>query len=134
MRLRHRPACPGHARCTARCPSSLPAPTASSAACRRCSKCAKQYRIYAARQIDVPDCEAPGLLVMVHELPDGLGTQITALNFGADPVDEIVRLAGVAGGQAIEMLGGANEGTVDTGGGLHVRLDGYQGKSLLVNE
>ena len=30
---------------------------------------------------------SPGLLVMVHELPDGMGTQITALNFGATAVD-----------------------------------------------
>ncbi len=44
---------------------------------------ASGLRIYAAYQIDVPDAQSPGLLVMVHELPDGLGTQITALNFGA---------------------------------------------------
>ncbi|MCB0245704.1 MAG: maltose alpha-D-glucosyltransferase, partial [Anaerolineae bacterium] len=92
----------------------------------------QQYRIYAARQIDVPDCEAPSLLVMIHELPDGLGTQITALNFGADPVDETVWLAGVAGGQVVEMLSGAGEGTVDMNGGLNVHLDGYSAKSYLV--
>ncbi len=50
-------------------------------------KVRQAYRIYAARQIDVPDVQSPGLLVMVHELPDGLGTQITALNFGATSVD-----------------------------------------------
>ena len=95
-------------------------------------KVRQQYRIYAARQINVPDCNAPGLLVMVHELQDGLGTQITALNFGATPVDETVRLAGVAGGQVVEMLSGADDGTVSTNGGLHVRLDGYSAKSYLV--
>ncbi len=92
----------------------------------------QQYRIYATRQIDVPDCVSPGLLVMVHELPHGPGRQITALNFSAGPVDEIVRLADVAGGKVVEMLSGADEGTVDTDGSLHVRLDGYSAKSYLV--
>ena len=59
--------------------------------------------------------------------------QITGLNFGAEPVDEVVRLAGVAGqSHVVEMLSGANEGTVDTDGGLHVRLNGYSAKSYLV--
>lgn len=94
-------------------------------------KVRQDYRIYAARQIDVPDTTSPGLLVMVHELPDGLGTQITALNFSADPVDEIVWLAGVAGGKVVEMLSGAEEGSVDADGGLHVQMDGCSGKSYL---
>jgi len=38
----------------------------------------------------------------------------------------------VAGGQVVEMLSGADDGTVSTNGGLHVRLDGYSAKSYLV--
>ena len=76
------------------------------------------YRIYAARQIDVPDVQSPGLLVMVHELPDGMGTQITALNFGATPVDEVVRLAASAGvdaGPAIEHVQPTDRGRSHSG-------------------
>ena len=95
-------------------------------------KVRQEYRIYAARQIDVPDTQAPGLLVMVHELPNERGTQITALNFAAEPVDETVYLKGALAGQVVEMLSGVGEGTVDTNDGLHVRLDGYSAKSYLV--
>ena len=95
-------------------------------------KVRQQYRIYAARQIDVPDCNAPGLLVMVHELPDGLGTQITALNFGAQPVDEIVRLAHMSLGHAVDMLTNQFGGLVDSHGDMRLQLDGYSGQSLLL--
>jgi trehalose synthase len=90
------------------------------------------YKLYAARQVDVPDTESPGLLVMVHELPEGLGTQVTAINFGAEPVEETVRLAGVASGQALNMFSNLVEGAVDNDGGLRIRLDGYSGKSYLI--
>ena len=66
----------------------------------------EQYRISQARQVAVPEVRAPGLLVMVHELPDGFGTQVTALNFGAEPVAEAVEIAGEKpGGRVRDMLG-----------------------------
>ena len=54
----------------------------------------EQYRIFQARQVAVPEAQAPGLLVLVHELPDGFGTQVTALNFGGQVVAEDVAIAG----------------------------------------
>ncbi|MCB0147177.1 MAG: maltose alpha-D-glucosyltransferase, partial [Caldilineaceae bacterium] len=64
----------------------------------------RRYRIYESRQLAVPAVQAPGLLVMVHALPDGLGTEVTAINFGAGPVDEAVRLEGVGAGILQELL------------------------------
>jgi trehalose synthase len=92
----------------------------------------QSYRIYAARQIDVPDVASPGLLVMVHELPDGLGTQVSALNFGAQPVDEEVRLAGARPGQAVDMFDSRSLGQVAASGDLRIRLEGYAGTSILI--
>jgi len=91
------------------------------------------YKLYAARQIDVPDTASPGLLVMVHELPEGLGTQVTALNFGAEPVDEEVRLAHVQPGQAVDMFSDLVAGSVNSQGELRVWLDGYSGASYLLS-
>ena len=99
-------------------------------------KVRQAYRIYAARQIDVPDVQSPGLLVMVHELPDGMGTQITALNFGATPVDEVVRLAisaGVHAGPALNMFSQQIEGAVTADGDFRVRLAGHSGASYLIS-
>ncbi len=91
-----------------------------------------KYKLYAAYQLDVPDTHSPGLLVMVHELPEGLGTQVTAINFGAEPVDEVVRLAHVQPGQAIDMFSGLVAGSVNNQGELRIRLDGYGGVSVAI--
>jgi hypothetical protein len=69
----------------------------------------------------------------VHELPEGLGTQVTAINFGVAPVDEVVRLKYVQPGQAIDMFNSLVEGVVDKEGSLRIRLDGYNGKSYLIS-
>lgn len=90
------------------------------------------YKLYAAYQLDVPETQSPGLLVMVHELPEGLGTQVTAINFGPEPVDEVVRLKHVPPGQAIDMFTEEAEGEPDADGSLHIRLNGYSGKSYLI--
>ncbi len=89
-------------------------------------------RLYAARQVAVPDVQSKGLLVMVHALPDGLGTQVTALNFGRAAVNEAVELSAGAGQPVLEMISGQIEGAVSATGGLHVKLDGYAGKSYLI--
>ena len=96
----------------------------------------RAYRIYAARQIDIPDVQSPGLLVMVHELPDGMGTQITALNFGATPVDEVVRLAisaGVDAGPALNMFNQQSESAVTADGEFHAKLAAHSGASYLIS-
>jgi len=62
------------------------------------------YGIAASRQILLPDTPSPGLLVMVHELPNEGGTQITALNFGTEPIDESVELPGVASGAVVDLV------------------------------
>ncbi len=89
-------------------------------------------KLYAAYQLEVPETQSPGLLVMVHELPEGLGTQVTAINFGAEPLEEVVRLAYAPPGQAVNMFSGEVEGTVGDDGSLHITLDGYSGKSYLI--
>ena len=89
-------------------------------------------KLYAAYQLEVPETQSPGLLVMVHELPEGLGTQVTAINFGAQPVDEVVRMKHVPPGQAIDMFSNQVVGPVNNQGELRIRLDGYAGASLLL--
>jgi trehalose synthase len=91
------------------------------------------YHIYASRQRLVPDVTSLGLLVMVHELPAGLGTQVTALNFGPTPVEEEVLLIGVPEGAVTDMVSGAVEGRISPTGHLAIRLAGYEGKSLLIS-
>ena len=69
---------------------------------------------------------------MVHELPDGMGVQVTALNFGAAPVEETVRLPDVAAGPIVDMMSGEAHGHLGASGELALQLAGREGKSLLI--
>jgi hypothetical protein len=89
--------------------------------------------LYAGRQILVPDVKSAGLLVMVHELPDGRGAQITALNFGATPIDETITLPAVQPGPIVDMINETIEGDLSEAGELRITLDGYEGKSLRIS-
>ncbi|RMP11931.1 Glycosidase, partial [Pseudomonas syringae pv. delphinii] len=70
----------------------------------------RAYDIAASRQILIPDVEHPGLLVMVHELPAGKGTQITALNFSAETLVETLHLPGIAPGPVVDIINERVEG------------------------
>jgi trehalose synthase len=88
--------------------------------------------LYASHQILVPDVKSPGLLAMVHELPEGKGIQVTALNFGATPIDETIVLPNVGPGPVVDMINETNEGGLSASGELRIRLEGYEGKSLRI--
>ncbi len=113
-------------------PEQLSRPDSFASQLKAMLKVRQAYKLYAARQVDVPATASPGLLVMVHELPEGLGVQVTAINFGAIPVDEAVWLAHVPPGQAIDMFTDSLAGQVDSDGSLRIRLNGYSGKSYLI--
>jgi hypothetical protein len=92
----------------------------------------ERYQLYAARQLAIPDVQTPGLLVMVHELSDALLPQITLLNFGPDPIDEVVQLENIRGGTVLDMLTDEPAGYLTSSGDLPVQLAAYSGKSYLI--
>ncbi|VFR31243.1 glycosidase, putative [plant metagenome] len=90
------------------------------------------HGIAESRQLPIPDVMAPGLLVMIHELPAGRGTQVTALNFGAEPLEEVIQLADTAPGPVVDMINERIEGDLGEDGRLALRLEGYEGLCLRV--
>lgn len=92
----------------------------------------RAYDIAASRQILVPDVQHPGLLVMVHELPAGKGTQITALNFGAMPITETLHLPDIAAGLVVDIINERVEGDLTAEGEFTITLDAYEGLALRV--
>ncbi|KPW27483.1 maltose alpha-D-glucosyltransferase [Pseudomonas syringae group genomosp. 3] len=92
----------------------------------------RAYDIAASRQILIPDVEHPGLLVMVHELPAGKGTQITALNFSADTLVETLHLPGIAPGPVVDIINERVEGDLTEQGEFTITLDAYEGLALRV--
>ena len=92
----------------------------------------QSYGLYAARQIAIPDVQNPALLVMVHELPDNRGMQVTALNFGPEPLEETIVLDHTETGPVVDMLTGTIYGDLPASGELFIRLAGYEGQSLRI--
>lgn len=92
----------------------------------------RAYDIAASRQILIPEVQAPGLLVMVHELPAGKGVQLTALNFGAVPISETICLPGVAPGPVVDIIHERVEGDLTENCELTLNLDPYEGLALRV--
>jgi trehalose synthase len=90
------------------------------------------YGLYAAKQIAVPEVQSPGLLVMVHELPDNRGTQITALNFGSEPIEETITLSQAEPGPVVDMLQETIVGDLQDSRELTIQLEGYAGQSLRI--
>ncbi|EGH04823.1 trehalose synthase [Pseudomonas amygdali pv. aesculi str. 0893_23] len=90
------------------------------------------YDIAASRQILIPDVEHPGLLVMVHELPAGKGTQITALNFSSETIVETLHLPGIAPGPVVDIINERVEGDLTDQGEFTITLDAYEGLALRV--
>jgi trehalose synthase len=90
------------------------------------------YGLHASHQTAIPDVTNPGLLLMLHELPDGRGSQVTALNFGPEPIEETVVLTGIQPGPVVDMVNETIEGDLSEAGEFTVRLDGYEGLSLRI--
>jgi trehalose synthase len=92
----------------------------------------RAYDIAASRQILIPEVEHPGLLIMVHELPAGKGTQITALNFSPEAIVETLHLPGIAPGPVVDIINERVEGDLTEEGEFTITLDAYEGLALRV--
>jgi len=69
---------------------------------------------------------------MVHELPAGKGVQITALNFSAEPISEMILFPGIAPGPVVDIIHERVEGDLTENGEMTFNLDPYEGLALRV--
>lgn len=115
-------------------PEQLRTPGSFVSELRRLLDVRRRYRLYASRQIAVPDVQSPGLLILVHELPDNLGVEVTALNFSLEPVEEMITLPGLSNLPVRELLQDEEAGRIDEHGRFWVRLQGHEGKAYLTEQ
>ena len=86
-----------------------------------------------ARQVDVPLVSHKGMLVMVHELPEGSRHQVTVLNFTQEDITGTVRSEHLVPGSAVlDMTTGDELGEVDDLNSFTVTLATHDGLSLLI--
>lgn len=113
-------------------PSQLKDPDSFASQLRRILAARRAYDIASSRQILIPDVEHPGLLIMVHELPAGKGTQITALNFSSEPITETLHLPDIAPGPVVDIINERVEGDLTPEGEFTITLDAFEGLALRV--
>lgn len=90
-----------------------------------------KYKIQLSEQIAVPDVKNKGLVLMVHRLPDNMGIEVTALNFGRSPVKETVEIPEIAGKEALSLLDGKKDGKADGKGAFEFNIPQLEGKAIL---
>ncbi len=114
-------------------PEQLSQPGSFAAQLQRMLRVRAAYRINESEQVDLPAVKAKGLVVMVHRLPAGKGTQVTAINFGRAAVRETVPIkTAVAGRSVRDLLEDRPLGKLGPGGGLALVLGPHEGQVLLI--
>jgi len=115
-------------------PKQLKSPDSFASQLAHMLKVRTDLHLYAGQLMDVPAVQAKGLLVLVHKLPDSSDLEVTAINFGTAPVDETVTIPGLQPGtrasNALDPKSAAL--AVDANGGLHLSLQGFEGKALVI--
>jgi trehalose synthase len=114
-------------------PEQLKRPDSFASELRKMLRVRAQYRINESEQVELPAVQARGLVVMVHRLPSGAGTQVTAVNFGRAAVREAVTLkTAPPGGAVADLLAEKTLGKLGPGGRLPLALGPHEGQVLLI--
>ena len=114
-------------------PEQLKHPDSFASELRKMLRVRAQYRINESEQVELPAVQARGLVVMVHRLPAGAGTQVTAVNFGRTAVREAVTLeTAPPGGAVTDLLAEKAHGKLGPGKRLPLALGPHEGQVLLI--
>lgn len=114
-------------------PEQLKRPGSFASQLQKLLRVRAEYRINEGEQVDLPPAKARGLVVMVHRLPAGKGTQVTAINFGRAAVQEMVTIKAASPGGAVkDLLEDKALGTLDAARRLSLALGPHEGRVLLI--
>ncbi len=114
-------------------PEQLKSPGSFASQLQKMLRVRAEYRINESEQVDLPPAKARGLVVMVHRLPAGKGTQVTAINFGRAAVQETLTIkTAPPGGPVTDLLEEKAVGKLDAGRRLSLALGPHEGRVLLI--
>ena len=114
-------------------PEQLKSPGSFASQLQKMLRVRAEYRINESEQVDLPPAKARGLVVMVHRLPAGKGTQVTAINFGRAAVQETMTIkTAPPGGTVTDLLEEKAVGKLDASRRLSLALGPHEGRVLLI--
>jgi trehalose synthase len=115
-------------------PEQLKNPDSFASQLARMLKARSDMRLYAAKLVDIPNVQSRGLFVLVHELPDERGLEVTAINFGATPVDEAVPLSNTPASVTVRdvLNPGVTAPRITSDGHLPLKLAPYTGVAFQI--
>ena len=90
----------------------------------------KHYRIFESEQVAIAGTGS--LLVMLHVLPDGGGLQLTALNFGAEPVTQEIALPHAVSGELVDLQMGDAVAGLDSAESITITLASFTSQLLAI--
>lgn len=114
-------------------PAQLREPDSFASQLARLLAARRRLKLYAARLLDVPNVAAKGLLVLVHELPEHGGLEVSSMNFSAEPIEEAVLIgpasAHMRGQDALDPQSAPLE--IDGEQRLTVKLRPYEARAFV---
>jgi trehalose synthase len=114
-------------------PEQLKRPDSFASELRKMLRVRARYRINESEQVELPAVQARGLVVLVHRLPAGAGTQVTAVNFGRAAVRETVTIkTAPPDGAVTDLLAEKAHGKLGPGRRLPLALGAHGGQVLLI--
>jgi trehalose synthase len=114
-------------------PEQLKRPDSFASELRKMLRVRARYRINESEQVELPAVQARGLVVLVHRLPAGAGTQVTAVNFGRAAVRETVTIkTAPPDGAVTDLLAEKAHGKLGPGRRLPLALVPHGGQVLLI--
>jgi trehalose synthase len=115
-------------------PKQLTKPDSFASKLAHMLKVRADLHLYAGRLVDVPEVQAKGLFVLVHQLPDSADLEVTAINFGSTSVNEAVVIRNATQNSTVtDVLDAkAPASMINSDGALQVSLGAYEGKALRI--
>jgi trehalose synthase len=115
-------------------PQQLRDPDSFASQLARLLKVRAQLHLYAAQLADVPSVKSKGLLVLVHELPERAGLEVTAINFSDQALEEAVIIRPASpGASALDVLDPkARALALGADRSLRLHLNAFEGKALRI--
>jgi hypothetical protein len=123
-------------------PEQLKDPDSFASQLKRILAAREKYHIAEGELVAVADVAESALCVLIMRVPEASTLAVSALNFGQKPIreridlDRIDALRGLAlaGRPVLDSVSGEAAGEVDAQGGLSIELEGWSGKTFIIEQ